>query len=88
MIEECVFDPQRDIRATVPDLACDLRLAVENGVVMDTGVLPEYNEIDDVYRIRQRVRDAFDAVEAHRAMMNAARQSSNVDVADPAKGGE
>lgn len=76
MIIECFFDPKRDIRATVPDLSCNLRQAVENGVVVDSGSAPEFNNIEDVYSIRSRVRDAFDAVEAQRALISSSKSNS------------
>lgn len=77
MIEICKFDSKRDMRQTVPDLSCDLRAAIENGVVIDSGTLPEYNEIDDPFKIRSRVRDAFDVVEAHRALLLASKESKS-----------
>lgn len=69
MNQICKFDPQRDIRATVPDMAVDLAAAIENGVVVDTGTVGEYNDIENPASIWRRVYDAFDVVEAQRSVL-------------------
>lgn len=73
MKQICKFNPDRDIQRTIPGLAVDLELAVENGVVLDTGVDAQYNDIDDPSNIHGRVRDAFSAVDAQRAVLTAGR---------------
>ena len=85
---KCKFDPKRDIRATVPSLACDLESAIENGVVVDTGTAADYNDIEDVYNIRGRVRDAFDAVEAQRALLTSSKTAPSNTPSEPANVGE
>lgn len=62
----CLFDSSRDIQKTVPDMAVDLAGAIETGVVLDTGMIAEHNDIDSPSCIIGRVRDAFDAIEYQR----------------------
>lgn len=93
MIQSCVFDPVRDISATVPGLAVDLVAAIENGVVTDTAGSMEFNEIDSPSSIRNRVRNAFDAVEAQRSLIKGAAalskaQSSSNEPSTPSGDGQ
>lgn len=62
----CVFDEKRDIQVTIPDMAVDLAGAIETGVVLDTGMIAEHNDIDSPASIIGRVHDAFDAIEYQR----------------------
>lgn len=80
MIQICKFDPQTDICETLPGLATDLEGAIKNGVVLDTGIDAQYNNVDDPALIRGRVRDAFTAVDQQRAVLAAGKvvQKSNV----------
>lgn len=73
MRTKCVFDPLRDIQKTVPDMAIDLAGAIESGVVLDTGMIAEHNEIDSPASIIGRVRDVFDAFDAQKRILNAGR---------------
>lgn len=66
---ECKFNEQRDIQVAVPDMAVDLAAAIETGVVLDTGMIAEHNEIDSPASIIGRVHDAFDAIEYQRAIV-------------------
>lgn len=73
MIYTCEFNPVRDIQATVPDMAVDLAGAIESGVVLDTGMIAEHNEIDSPASILGRVSDVFDAFEAQKRILAAGR---------------
>lgn len=82
MYQSCNFDPRRDVCRTVPGLSTDLAAAVENGVVLDTGIDAQYNNVDDPANIRGRVRDAFAAIDQQRAVLAAGKmvQSANPNV--------
>ena len=67
---ECKFSKDVDIQPVVEGLATDLELAIETGVVADTGIVPEYNHIDDPLNIHGRVGDCFDAIEAQKMILN------------------
>jgi hypothetical protein len=73
MYQKCKFDPKRDVCRTVPGLSTDLAAAVENGVVLDTGIDAQYNNVDDPANIRGRVRDAFAAIDQQRAVLAAGK---------------
>lgn len=62
----CKFNPVRDIQPTVPDMSVDLAGAIETGVVLDTGMIAEHNDIDSPASIIGRVHDAFDAIDYQR----------------------
>lgn len=89
----CKFNPARDIQATVPDMSVDLAGAIETGVVLDTGMIAEHNDIDSPASILGRVRDVFDAFEAQKRILNAGRvkqpaAESNVTTAMDANSSE
>lgn len=65
----CLFNPDRDIQPTVPDMSVDLAGAIETGVVLDTGMIAEHNDIDSPASIIGRVHDAFDAIEYQRSIV-------------------
>lgn len=65
----CVFNEQRDYQPAVPDMSVDLAAAIETGVVLDTGMIAEHNDIDSPASIIGRVHDAFDAIEYQRAIV-------------------
>lgn len=71
---ECIFNSSRDIQATVPDMAVDLAGAIETGVVLDTGMIAEHNDIDSPASIIGRVHDAFDAIEYQRNIIAKGKQ--------------
>ena len=77
MFQICKFNPNTDICRTVPGLSTDLRLAIDNGVVLDTGIDSNYNDVDDPARILGRVRDAFQAVDLQRSVLAAGKVSVN-----------
>lgn len=76
MKQICKFNSDRDICATVPDMAIDLEGAISSGVVLDTGMIAEHNDIDSPASIIGRVRDVFDAFEAQKSILNAGRIKS------------
>lgn len=69
MKQVCKFNSVRDIQKTVPDMSIDLAAAIESGVVLDTGMIAEHNEIDNPACIIGRVRDVFDAFEAQKNIL-------------------
>ena len=69
MKQLCVFNKDTDLCRAVPGLAVDLSLAVENGVVLDTGIDAQYNDVEDPAHIHGRVRDAFQAIDAQRSVL-------------------
>lgn len=73
MLYVCDYDPETDIQATVPDMSVDLAGAIESGVVLDTGMIAEHNEIDSPASILGRVSDVFDAFEAQKRILAAGR---------------
>lgn len=75
MKQICKYNKNRDLKEVVPGLTPNLKIAMQEHVVLDTGITPEYNNIDDPANIVGRVRDVFDAVEAQRAMLSSAKQS-------------
>lgn len=72
MYQVVKFDKNRDISMTMPNLSTSIRLALENGVVLDTGVESFYNELDDPSSIYGRVQDVFQAMDLQRELLNRA----------------
>lgn len=68
MFIETKFDPDKDIQAPVPNLAIDLEAAIDNGIVVDTGVIAEYNDIDCPSNILCRIHDTFEAMDLQKAI--------------------
>ena len=77
MKQICRFNSKTDLQRSIPGLCVDLGLAIENGVVLDTGVDSFYNDVDDPANIKGRVRDAFGVVEAQKAVLMAGKKSVN-----------
>ena len=73
MIQKCNFDKVRDIQEHVPSLATDLNKAIETNTVQDTGVVADFNLIDEPSGITGRVSDAFEAIDAQRAILAAGK---------------
>lgn len=73
MRQFCNFDSLRDFKKTVPDMSVDLAAAIDSGVVLDTGMIAEHNDIDSPASVIGRVRDVFDAFEAQRNILNKGR---------------
>lgn len=75
MVQDISFNPVTDICATVPSLSVDLGQAIETGVVLDTGTVGEFNNIEDPSGVWTRVRDAFHAADLQRTIQRAAASS-------------
>lgn len=73
MIQKCNFDKSRDIQEHVPSLATDLNKAIETNTVQDTGVVADFNSIEEPNAITGRVSDAFEAIDAQRAILAAGK---------------
>lgn len=73
MIQVCCFDKKRDLQEHVPSLATDLNAAIETGVVHDTGVVSDYNDLSDLRSIRGRVGDVFEAIDAQNEILRSGR---------------
>lgn len=73
MIQKCKFDKVRDIQEHVPSLATDLNKAIETNTVQDTGVVADFNSIEEPCAITGRVSDAFEAIDAQRAILAAGK---------------
>lgn len=73
MIQKCYFDKVRDVQEHVPSLATDLNKAIETNTVQDTGVAADFNCIDEPSAITGRVSDAFEAIDAQRAILAAGK---------------
>lgn len=58
----------KDLAKVRPGLSISLKEAVETGAITDTGVIPDYNNIENPESIIGRVRDNFEAVEAMRTI--------------------
>lgn len=86
MFQVCKFNPKTDICETIPGLSTDLSAAIENGVVLDTGIDSQYNEVDDPSLIRGRVRDAFSAIDMGRSLLSSASKLSTSSVSTPEGG--
>ena len=73
MKQNCIFDKVRDIQEHVPSLATDLNKAIETCTVQDTGVVADFNSIEEPNAIVGRVSDAFEAIDAQRAILAAGK---------------
>lgn len=73
MLQKCIFDKVRDVQEHVPSLATDLNKAIESNIVQDTGVVADFNSIDEPNSITGRVSDAFEAIDAQRAILAAGK---------------
>lgn len=73
MIQKCNFDKVRDIQEHVPSLATDLNKAIETNTVQDTGVVADFNSIEEPSAITGRVSDPFEAIDAQRAILAAGK---------------
>lgn len=71
LFTNCHFLEGIDISDVVPFLDIDLEDALLSGVVPQSGVIPDYNGIEDSDGILGRVYDSFDAIEHQRNLNNA-----------------
>lgn len=63
MIYEHKHDRNVDLGETIPHLHIDLEKAVETHTIRDTGVIPEFNGIEDSSDVGPVVRDIFTAID-------------------------
>ena len=77
MRQTCKYCKERDLGQVVPGLAVDLEKAIETGVVLDTGVIEEYNNIDSPTNVVTRVQDIFHAMELKKAYLQAGKISQD-----------
>lgn len=77
MYQICRFNKDRDLKEVVPGLTPNLKIAMKEHVVLDTGISPEYNNIDDPANIVGRVRDVFDAIEAQRSIASSMKSQTS-----------
>jgi len=77
MFQKCIFDKSRDIQEHVPSLATDLNKAIESNCVQDTGVVADFNSIEEPHAITGRVSDAFEAIDAQRAILAAGKAAKS-----------
>lgn len=77
MIQKCHFDKCRDVQEHVPSLATDLNKAIETNTVQDTGVVADFNCIEEPSSITGRVSDAFEAIDAQRAILAAGKAAKS-----------
>lgn len=73
MLQICCFDKCRDVQEHVPSLATDLNKAIETNTVQDTGVVADFNSIEEPNAITGRVSDAFEAIDAQRSILAAGK---------------
>ena len=78
---------ETDMGVTIPNLHIDLEKAVENNVIRDTGVIPEFNGIENTIDVGACVRDTFAAIDEQRAieakMRSLQYQQTKQDVTQP-----
>lgn len=57
MIQNCVFDPARDIEQTVPDLAADVAEVMATHTVPSVGADTPYSKETDIKEVGHYLRD-------------------------------
>ena len=81
IIEECYFDPVRDITPVDQFGFIDLKSALASGVV--PSVMPDsdvdYNGVDDPDSIIGTPRDVFEAIDMQNALQDAASAAESSD---------
>lgn len=87
MYQICEFNPECDLGRTIEGMAVDMSAAIETGVIEDTGIDIEFNDISDVEHVGSRISDQFDAVDKQAKALNKAAAAFQMDkVVNPAKG--
>lgn len=77
MLHICRFNKVTDVEATREGLAIDLAVALRTGVVKDSGIEPEFNNIDDPTKIKGRYNDVFAAIDERNSVLNKASVHAN-----------
>lgn len=87
MKQICKFNVKRDIQKSRPGLSTNIELALENGVVLDTGIDSIYNDIENPTNIWGRVQDVFTAMDIQKKILNSGKVSNpSVQPSQPASG--
>lgn len=74
MYHKCEFNKDVDIQETIPGLSTSLRLALENGVIMDNGIDAVHNDIEDPSNVWGRISNVFEAIDAQKAILKSGAQ--------------
>lgn len=79
IVEECKFDPVRDLSPVEQFGFIDLKTALENSVVPSQmpGADEDYNGIDDPSKVLGIPRDVFEAMDAQSALEAAAAAAAD-----------
>lgn len=67
-----------DLGETIPNLHIDLEKAVENHVIRDTGIIPEFNGIETPDDVGPVIRDTFQAKDEQNRIMSMMRETAHV----------
>lgn len=87
MKQICKFNSKRDIQQSVPGLSQSIAMALETGVVLDTGIDSQYNEIENPTNIWGRVTDVFQAIDAQKIALQSGKISApSVQPSQPGTG--
>lgn len=70
MFRKCDYDPVRDEGPVNEGLDVNIELAIEQGIVADTGVDAVYNDIEDPAKVAGRIEDQFQAMDIQKRMLN------------------
>lgn len=87
--KECKYNSEKDVDNVQEGLSVDLKRALTEGVIQDTGEIPYYNDIEDPTAISGRVNDVFEALDADRNLsqsMAKKPQSLTPPVSTPKEG--
>lgn len=83
LFTNCQFLEGVDVSPVIPMMDIDLEQALLTGVVPDSGVVPEFNNLEDTDFIIGRVSDAFDAIE-HQRQLNIVMNNYRASVSSSA----
>lgn len=67
-----------DLGETIPNLHIDLEKAVENHVIRDTGIIPEFNGIETPEDVGPVIRDTFQAIDERNRIMSMMSETAQV----------
>lgn len=87
MRQICKYHSNFDSERTRPGLSTSIRLALESGVVMDTGIDSIHNDIDDPSGIWGRISDVFEAIDVQKRVLSSGKKvNPSVEPSQPARG--
>lgn len=78
MIYKHKYERDVDLGETIPNLHIDLEKAVENHVIRDTGIIPEFNGIETPEDVGPVIRDTFQAIDEQNKIMSMMRETAQV----------